>query len=479
MSTTLGEGHAAGDLVSLHVDTAPTLDGVADEAVWADAEELVVSVIGGGANGDVTFKSVFTDTDVYLYAEWDDSTMSLTRGSGAWEYNGTGFNNFDTGSEDRLALMWEIGTITDFADDGCMVKCHLDYGSAGAFLEVEGEKGDVWHMKAGRSLPTTSAAQVGTPTINDDHQATAGKFMFSGWLDDKVLTYDEEPYEGDGGRHGDAGDETYSRNRNETKTGPLYIESNPADYIDAMVLTQAEIDGGETLDVETASDVDLAAAWAIYEGFGALVPERILAPPTGSRGDVAQAAVWEDGTWSTEISRKLVTGNDDDVQFDDLDAGYLFGVSIMDDSGGSDHSYSTTDVFELSFYTPPTEYVIDGGPITDADGMAVQGVLVTFDNNGSTLTDTTDADGNISITVPADWADTTITVTMSKDGYEDQTFEGTINDVGEFSPTSGSIPDLVKEKKDKKDDESPGFSLVVLMMALVIGTLLAVTSRRK
>jgi hypothetical protein len=477
--TTLGQGSpAAGTLVSLNTDTAPTVDGVADEAIWADAEELVVSVVGGGANGDVTFKSVFTDTDIYIYAEWDDPTMSLTRGTGAWEYNGTGFENLDSGSEDRLALMWEIGTITDFATDGCMVKCHLLYGSAGAFLETEGEKGDTWHMKAARSLPVTSASQEGTPTIGEDHQATAGKFMFSGWLDDKVLTYDEEPHEDDGGRHGDEGSSTYSRNRNEAKTGPLWIESNPADYIDAMVLTQVEIDGGEAIDVATASNESLATAWAIYEGFGAVVPERILSPPSGSRADVTQAAVWEDGKWSTEMARKLVTNNDDDVQFDDLDAGYLFGVSVMDDSGGADHSQTATDVFELVFYTPPTEYVITAGPITDKDGMSITDVLVTLDNNGTTLTGTTDADGNVTITVPADWADTTVTVTMSKDGYKDATFEGTISDMGEFSPTSGSIPDILKEEKKDDDDESPGFSLVVMMLALVIATLLAVTARR-
>jgi hypothetical protein len=452
---------------------------MADEAIWADAEELVVSLVGGGANGDVTLKSVFTDTDLYIYAEWDDATMSLTRGGGAWMYNGTGFENADGGSEDRLAIMWEIGTITDFATSGCQVKCHPEYDAAGAFLETDGEKGDVWHMKAARSLPTTSASQEGTVTIDADHQATSGKFMFTGYIDDKVITYDAEPHEGDGGRHGDAGDETYSRNRNETKTGPLYMESAPADYIDAMVITQTEIDDGETMDLATADAGDIATAWAIYEGFGALVPERTLAPPTGSRGDVMQAAVWEDGTWTTEIVRKLVTGNDDDVQFDDMDAGYNFGVALMDDSGGDDHSSTTTDVFELTFFTPPTEYVLAGGPIEDKDGNAVVGATVTLDNNGSTLSATTDADGNVSITVPADWAGNTVVVTVTMDGYKDLTFDGDISAEGVFSPTAGSYPDLIKEKKDDDDgDDSPGFTTALGMLALMIAGLLAVASRR-
>ena len=817
LTTTLGEGDGDGILVSLHVDTAPTLDGVADEAFWADAEELVVSVVGGGANGDVIFKSVFTATDVYIYAEWNDPTMSLTRGSGAWEYNplpedtmravytsegpvvdgdvsddawdsaapltisvsggtmpgditlralydddniyiqktwddptfslarggswawdnveqmwrnpdghsedraniqwdidATGFadqgcmvkchidsysylenpddttdmwhmkaarslpangatqvgtptldgleaiagefhldgwtddkqvtydenegaeedggrhgddgsstysrnrnatkaapnfietdpddwidamvllqseidggetitadpadpgyvgtdvadawakydslgavvperilhppdgsrgdiheaaiwkdgtwtselerelvtandddvqfddmgktyhfgvstidngggedhnfhagayhmdfapefDTFDDGSEDRLALLFEIGTITYFDTDGCMVKCHPSAGSAGAYLETEGETGDIWHMKAGRSLPLTEATQTGTPTINDDHQATSGKFSFKGYIDDKHITYDEAPYEGDGGRHGDDGTSTYDRNRNSAKTGPLYIEEDPDDYLDAMVLTQAEIDGGEALDIAGATPEEVADAWANYVDLGALIPERILREPDGSRADVMQAAVWEDGTWSTEFTRKLVTGNSDDVQFPDLDASYRFGVALMDASGGGSHSTSGTDTFLLEFYTPPTEYVLTGGPITDKKGMPVEGAVVTLERDGSTLTGTTDGDGNVSITVPADWAGSVVNVTVTKKGYDDASFTGSISAEGSFSPVSGEYPDFLKEKEE---EESPGFTTVVLMMAILVAALIGVTTRR-
>jgi len=386
------------------------------------------------------------------------------------------FETLGSGSEDRLAMLWEIGTITGFADQGCMVKCHTDLGSAGAFLDVDGEQGDMWHMKAARSLPVTEASQTGTPTINDDHQATSGTFSFMGYIDDKVLTYDEAPHEGDGGRHGDDGGSTYGRNRNSAATGPMYIESNPADYIDAMVLTQAEIDDGQTLTIDSASVDDVADAWAEYEALGAVIPERVLRDATGSRGDIVQAAVWEDGTWHTEFSRALVTGNSDDVQFDDLAAMYRFGVSLMDDAGGSDHSTSNTDTFLLEFYVAPTEYVISGGPITDKKGNAVEGAVITLENEGDTLTGTTDADGNVTITVPADWAGMTVNVTVEKDGYDDESFTGLISSEGEFSPTSGQYPDFIKEEKE---DESPGFSMVILMMALVISGLVLATSRRR
>jgi len=818
MTTTLGAGDSGDPLVSLYVGTAPTLDGVADEAFWGDADELVISVVGGGANGDVTLKSVFTDTDVYIYAEWDDPTMSLTRGSGAWEYNplaedtmravytsegpevdgdisddvwdladpmtiavsggtmpgditlkalydddniyiqktwddptfsiarsgswawdnveqmwrnsdgqsedraniqwdidATGFadqgcmvkchidsysyldnvddttdmwhmkaarslpangatqvgtptldgleatagefhldgwtddkyvaydenagaeedggrhgdggsstysrnrnstkaapnfietnpvdwidamvllqseiddgeaitadpaeagyvgtdvaaawakydalgavvperilhppeesradiheaaiwkdgtwtselerelvteneddvqfddmdktyhfgvstidngggaehnyhsgayhmvfapefENFGDGSEDRLAFLFEIGTITNFASEGCMVKCHVSEGSAGAFLETDGETGDIWHMKAARSLPVLEATQTGSATINDDHQATSGTFTFKGYVDDKHLTYDEAPHEGDGGRHGDGGSSTYDRNRNSAKTGPLYIEKDPVNYLDAMVLTQSEIDDGEALEIAGATPEELAAAWAAYDDLGALISERIISDPADSRGDVMQAAVWSDGTWTTEITRKLVTGNSDDVQFDDLDASYRFGLALMDDSGGSSHSTTGTDTFLLEFYTPPTEYVLTGGPITDKKGMPVQGALVTLDNGGTTLTGTTDGDGNVSITVPAGWAGSSVDVTVTKDGYDDATFTGAISEEGVFSPGTGEYPDFIQEKAE--EEESPGFSIVVMLAAMVVAVLVVATARR-
>ena len=38
---------AAGILVSIHTETAPTLDGLATEAIWKDATEIIISLIGG------------------------------------------------------------------------------------------------------------------------------------------------------------------------------------------------------------------------------------------------------------------------------------------------------------------------------------------------------------------------------------------------------------------------------------------------
>ena len=329
-------------LVSGKVSTSPILDGDSSDSAWADATSITIATIGGSSGESVTLKAVHTDTDLYILAQWDDETMSLTR-SGSWNWDGDTWSqpNGDQ-SEDRLSFLWNIN-MADFDTAGCMIKCHLQYGTAGAFLETEGETGDIWHMKAGRSLGVISGSQSGTLTIDSDtHEVTAGSVTLTGYSDDKVLTYEDEntiDETGDGGRHGDSGKSTYGNNRNEAKTGPLYIESNPANYIDAMILTQTEIDNGEAIELATASNADINTAWDIYESFNAIVPERIIREPEGSRGDVMQAATWNDGTWTSEFKRALVTGNDDDVQFSDLDASYSFSIALMDNSGGgADHS---------------------------------------------------------------------------------------------------------------------------------------------
>ncbi|HDZ26196.1 MAG TPA: hypothetical protein ENH65_06755 [Candidatus Aminicenantes bacterium] len=199
----------------------------------------------------------------------------------------------------------------------------------------------MWHMKAARSLGVTSQYQSGSPVISDDHQATAGAFTLIGYADDKYVTYEDAAnLPEDGGRHGDSGKSTYGRNRSEDKSAPLYLEKNPTDYLDAMVLTQAEVDAAEVIEVAGATVDEINKYWGNYQILGAVVPERILREPSESRADIKQAGTWSNGEWTVEIKRALDTGNDDDIQFSDLSLNYLFGVSVMDNAGGDAHIFS-------------------------------------------------------------------------------------------------------------------------------------------
>ena len=54
--------------------------------------------------------------------------------------------------------------------------------------------------------------------------------------------------------------------------------------------------------------------------------------PQGSRADVVARGRWAAGRWVVEFSRRLVTGHDDDVQFD-INQRYRFGVSRFEIAG--------------------------------------------------------------------------------------------------------------------------------------------------
>jgi len=90
----------------------------------------------------------------------------------------------------------------------------------------------------------------------------------------------------------------------------------------------------------------------VSEFQGEIVPRFTIQQPTGSRSDVQAKGVWQNGEWTIEFRRKLVTGNQDDVQFTHGNK-YLFGVSRYEIAGRkpndklSDPLYGTGDVNEI------------------------------------------------------------------------------------------------------------------------------------
>ncbi len=76
-----------------------------------------------------------------------------------------------------------------------------------------------------------------------------------------------------------------------------------------------------------------------------MMPKYILAEnPTGSVTDVAAKGVWGDGGWTLELSRKLDTGNADDVAFARGGA-VKGGIAAFNRSGDDDHNVSATLTF--------------------------------------------------------------------------------------------------------------------------------------
>ncbi len=82
---------------------------------------------------------------------------------------------------------------------------------------------------------------------------------------------------------------------------------------------------------------------------GTEIPNMITAGPTGFRADIDGKAIHDPiaRRWVMDIRRKLVTGDPNDVQFDDLSREYGFGIVVFDNAQ-IEHSYMTV-VGKLAF----------------------------------------------------------------------------------------------------------------------------------
>jgi len=328
-----------------------TVDGVADEAAWASATALAFTTSGGTlANTEVTIKSVYTATNIYMYATWADDTFSASRG----RYNVSGYVYDQTlaagGSEDRIALLWEIGTVTGFSSSGCDAKCH-DLTTSVSL--PAGEIADMWHIKAARGGGRISHAGSGFVVDASTYELTAGTVSLHGYADDKHVD--------DGGRTNDAGDGPYYNNAEDDHA--LWIEESPSSWIDAMIITDTEIAAGETINISAGiagSWTNLTDAVDAYVALNANVPRHILRTPTSSHGDIEVAIKWVNGVYTVETKRELDTGNADDVAFDPTGTDtYLFSISIFDNEG-----QETDGPKEHSTYTGPIElsFGVDTAP---------------------------------------------------------------------------------------------------------------------
>jgi hypothetical protein len=251
---------------------------------------------------------------------------------------------YDKQSDDKFGFIWNISIPSYRTTFGCALKCHGNIPGASCFTDQEGTTADLWVARTAGGLGLLVIEQDGIQTVstsNGSLQVTAGTFTMSGYLDDRSLIWYMDQEDGYNttvaGRRGDDGVSTYRSNHTTDNSAPLYMELSPENYLDAMVLTQEEIDTAEVISTDPdnpdyVGQTAVESAWSRYETFEALVPENILTTPTASRGDILHAATWQDGTWIHEFKRKLSTGNDDDVEFS-IQNEYEFSVSVFDNCG--------------------------------------------------------------------------------------------------------------------------------------------------
>ncbi|MBI3153679.1 MAG: ethylbenzene dehydrogenase [Chloroflexi bacterium] len=319
-----------GALVASFVDAAPTLDGVADEAFWAEAEDFVIDVDGGfgGFETKVNLKAVYTADSVYFLMTYEDPTESWYRYPWVKQEDGTwkqdkdpddkgGDNNLHY--EDKMAFIWNIdNSIAKFETKGCYTACHdgenpdeKPYGNK--FTAAEGELGDIWHWKSIRNLNQIDDQYVDWTTYEARKDADNGNKEAGRKSDPK----DSGGFSDNYGSMPDPADATKTV---ADKTIPGFTSPN----IDMTTGAPGYILDSEKVAL-TQEDLDALPV-------GSIIPGIVKSEIVGDRGQISAGWKWADGVWTLEFGRLLDTGSEFDVQFSDLTASYYFGVAVFENA---------------------------------------------------------------------------------------------------------------------------------------------------
>ena len=298
-------------LVAAKVASAPNLNALAADPVWASARPLSFKATEGanfaGGKGETTgtLKAVYTGDMMYMLIQYQDPTNSVRRGpyqkqaDGSWKQlkdpqNKGGDDNVYY--EDKWAFLWPVGTVRNFEKQGCTVACHLGEGKpyGNKYTRDEGEILDMWHFKGMRN------AQLG-------------------WVDDQYTDHTRyDPQKSpNAGRKGDPGGPDYAAFPLENGKPKFMNKDGKA----ANAGGRYYIAKGDEVPFD---DGKFKA--------GDEVASYVVNPLQGDRGDIKVASGWKDGVHTSVISRKLVTGSKFDVQWSDLNARYAFGVAAFDNA---------------------------------------------------------------------------------------------------------------------------------------------------
>lgn len=375
-----------GVLVAKKVKRIPVVDGsvISFKGEWDDASELNLD-----GPGNFRIKALHDKDEIAFLATWNDPTLSMNTPD-SWLFKDgkwirTRLNSKDSESwgsfrtlryPDWFSMYWGKNIRPkDWISHGCMVTCHRkkekpkEYGvETGHGVAKTGTYCDSWlllsrhgygpwfNYEGGWLAGDLGGHQKGelkfdSKDLTEPYQITAGDLTFTGFAEDRLLTTKNDPVypkDTEDARYcsschtkkdveesslvGDSGEKKYYSNRDVEliePNQPLYIEIKPDDFIDAMLLTQEEIDKGEAVRVTELTDDEIGKYWTNYEGLHALIPQLILKRPNESQTDIEEGVNWKDGVWTIEFKRKLNTGHDDDVQFDDLLKEYHFAITLF------------------------------------------------------------------------------------------------------------------------------------------------------
>jgi hypothetical protein len=303
----------ANTIVAAKSATAPNPAALASDPAWAKARTLAVPLsdganFGGKGSTSANLKAVYTGDTLYMLVQYADPTHSMRRGPYQKQADGTWKKLSDPADkggddniyyEDKWAMIWNIGnSIKGFDAQGCAVLCHEGQGKpyGNKYTPAEGQIGDIWHMKGGRTAPLGNVDDQYVDHTRYDAKASPN----AGRKSDPGGTLGEyTPVPLVGGKP-----QFMARDARAANAGGTYY-----------------IKRGE----EVAFDDSRFKA-------GDEVASYIINPLVGDRADIKVNSSWNNGMYTAVVTRKLVTGSKFDVQFADLSARYGFGFAAFDNA---------------------------------------------------------------------------------------------------------------------------------------------------
>ncbi len=351
------------------------VDGVATDPEWIDVPYSYVAV--GPENGNqggsflAAIKAAHDGERLFILVQWPDAAPNQLGPRLLWDPERnlipTGCDtllvdcsswNLVDADEDRVSVMWDLGDAADgagtFRERGCQVACHGNMNPLSGAV-------DVWHWRAARTNPVNyplfGSTRVG---FADDGYADG-----AGRVDDLGTSFFRDNYRlvpCVGGGSGPVPLKVaIGLDTEQQPTTRLNDNMRPCEYVfDGSGTTS----GGEPVDCTTRNNPcrefnqEDVVEWTVGDDVSAFLLTRPAnSAARESRHDVEARGRWEaivspgniqvKGTWTVEMSRLLVVGNGDDIDFNVAgQEPYYLAIAIMNNSG---RIHSGSPVIELRF----------------------------------------------------------------------------------------------------------------------------------
>ncbi len=315
------------ELTSYYSEVPPSLDNANDD-IW----ENIVNVIGAiplhAPTGSTTvdIRSIYTDSDIYFRFTWRD--LHKNDEGTYWIYH-QGNWTFNSAYQDGFGVYFPVeDTNNYFKEEGCMRTCHAvdeEYmnpeNQARKFTKTSSETGDIWYWSSSLTAPYNYAIDgylTHVPSDNNvgyyiDEDEDFGLVKNRPLIDYKDYAHLGQPVFMQNPDIPPTLGEKYIKTGEEVPFDTNYYDPDTG-YSNVNPITHEPWKNG-----------DKVAGYMLDH------------PPTGD-GDVSATASYSpfNQTWTLLLKRSLTTDDiEHDLQFDDLSAHYLFGISIFGDLTGT------------------------------------------------------------------------------------------------------------------------------------------------